>query len=200
MGEVCGSRFPVLLVRPPTVAPSHHALGRYWDESPPARRWGDAAVWAARLPARGHHRLSQQQGARGGGVGSRRGWKPGKQPSSPNTASYRQGTPRRCLGCNLPDARGRGTLLERTGTSSPRPNPRRRGHCRTRARRPLAPTRDSQSSEKRASETKRAGSTHTCSWNQEVKGRLGRPGGAELAKGGRRNPVPCITLGQPYNP
>lgn len=81
-GREGGRPLPVLQVRPRRPA-SPHPGPLQPDESPTARRWGDAVVWAARPPARGPRRLSQQQGARGGGPGRRGGGWTGAPASSP---------------------------------------------------------------------------------------------------------------------
>lgn len=120
------------------------------NHPPPAAGVTQWSGQPARPPARGHHRLSQQQGARGGGIGSRRGWRPGKHPSSLNTTSYRQGMMGRSQGCSLPDVSGRGDSPGGDWSFNSPPEPGKARPCGTRARSPLAPTGDAESPEKRA--------------------------------------------------
>lgn len=85
------------------------------NESPSARRW--VTQWSGQ-PARGRHRLSQQQGARGWG-GSARGevGRPGKQPAPPDNPSQ-AGRPGAHTGLQ-PQMPARGTLLAATELQQP---------------------------------------------------------------------------------
>ena len=145
-----GSPFPVLLVRPPQPPP----LATPWavtgmNHPPPA---AGVTQWSGQ-PARPPAATTDFPSSRGQGVGASApvgagGLESIHPPSTPPpTGRARWGAVRAAASQMFQVG---GTLLEAIGASTPRPNPGRRGHCGTRARSPLAPTRDSESPEKRA--------------------------------------------------